>query len=406
MNRNMIKKEVIFPKLNHCQGDMSRQWFIYFSVFNPATGKMQVFRKYDGFTALHTPEERHDHARKLIKKWRTKLLNGYNPFFEQDKVKYASAIKYDVAGRSGGFQVETTRNFEYYSSVYLDHVKNTLKRRGGTYTTYKSKLRIFGQYLKKKRIDKVAIRFYNLDTIKEFNKYLIEERSLHGKALNDYNEMLKRFFKYLIEEQHHISENPVTGIRRYDEKPVHHKAYNSAYLTILKNTIEKEDPWLWLMLRMIFNCFLRPKELRFLQMKHINWTDGTIHITSDIAKNKKEGIVTIPDYLFRMLIEKGWQHYPADYYFMTLKKHPAPEKVSKNYLYNKLKGYLKRLNIPDGYVLYSFKHTGVQQLAKRNVPLMFIKGQLRHSSYDQMLPYIDELLSQSNDEIRFNSPEI
>lgn len=402
----MIKKEVIFPKLNHCQGDMSRQWFIFFSVINPATGKMQVFRKYDGFTALKTPEQRHEHARKMIKKWRNKLLSGYNPFFEQDKVKYASAIKYDVAGRSSGFTVETTRNFEYYSSVYLDHLKNTLKRRGGTYTTYKSKLRIFAQFLKKSRIDKVAVRFYNLDTVKAFNKYLIDERQLQGKALNDYNEMLKRFFRYLIEELKIISENPVNGIRRYEEKPAHHKAYNKTYLDLLKNTIEKEDPWLWMMLRMIFSCFLRPNELRFLQMKHINWTDGTINVTSDIAKNRKDGIITIPDYLFRMLLAKGWHQFPPDYYFMTLKKEPGIKPVSKNYLYNKFKAYQIRLQIPPGYVLYSFKHTGVQQLAKKNVPLMFIKGQLRHSSYDQMLPYIDELLSQSNDDIRFNSPEI
>lgn len=406
MDREMIKREVILPKLNDCRGNITRQWFVFYSVLNPATGKMKCFRVYNGFTELRTAEERRQHGRKLIAKWKRKLLEGWNPFFEQDKVRYKSLIKYDMTARQKGAEVITTRNFEFYSTVYLDFVKNTMGRRGGTYTTYKSKLRIFGKFLKEKKIDQVNVRFYNLATINSFNEWLKKERKLEGKSLNDYNEMLKRFFKYLITEQKIIKENPVEGCRRYSEKGTHHRAFGENFINKLKKEIESEDPWLWLMCRMIFSCFTRPKELRFLQLKYINWVNGTIELPAKIAKNNHDRIITIPQYLMNILIEKKYHEYPGDYYFMSHDRLPGPRPVSKNYLYNKVKPYLVKLNFPAGFTLYSFKHTGVQRLAKKGVDLIYIKGQLGHASLDQMLPYIDELMSQGNDEIRYNAPEI
>lgn len=402
----MIQKEVILPKLYDCNGEITEQWFVYFSVFNPGTGRMKVFRKYKGFAELKTAEERRKFAKKTIAYWKRKLLNGWNPFFENDKVKYANLLKYNYDTARTGNAVETSRNFEYYSSLYLDYVLNDLSRSKATYTCYKSKLRIFGQYLKEKRIDKVSVRFYNKETILDFNRWLRDKRKLSGGALNDYNDQLKRFFSWLIEQRSAITENPLEGMHREKRKPVHHKAYNETYTEMLQKAIEPKDPWLWLMVRMIFNCFTRPKELRFLQMKHINWIDGTILVPADIAKNNRDGIVTIPEYLLQILHDFGYHTYPAEYYFMSVARKPGPAPVSKNFLYNQLKPYLVRLNLPKGFTLYSWKHTGVQRLARAKVDLMYIKNQLRHASYDQMLPYIEELLAQANEEIKSRAPRI
>lgn len=402
----MIKKEVILPKLNHCNGDITKQWFVYYSVLNPASGKMKCFRIYNGFSDLKTVDERQKHGNKLIAKWKRKLLDGWNPFFEQDKVKYASLIRYDMDSKKTGSGVMTSKNFEYYSSKYLNYIKFTMNRRPATYTSYKSKLRIFGQFLTESNIDKVSIRFYNLETINNFNKYLQEKRGLEGKILNDYNQMLKTFFKYLIKVEKIITINPVTGCHVYDEVKTHHRAMNEIYIEKLRKRIEPTDPLLWMMCRMIFNCFTRPNELRFLQLKHIDWVDGTINLPADISKNRRNRSITIPKYLLDMLMKNKYNEYPGEYYFMSKNKQPGPKPVSKNYLYNHVKKHFKALNMPKGFTLYSFKHTGVQRLAKSKVDLLFIKAQLGHASLDQMIDYVDELLSQGNDEIRYKAPEI
>jgi integrase len=391
--------------MNHCKGDISKQWFVYFSVKDPATGRMQVFRKYDGFAELKTVEDRNKHGKKLIARWSKKLMSGWNPFFEADIVKYASRIKYDEDARKQGRVIESTRNFEYYSSMYLDYI-NSIKLRPSTYTTYKSKLRIFGLFLIEHGLDKTNIRFFNNDTIKEFNTYLRQKRGLEGKGINEYNEALHRFFRYLIEELKYITENPLKGTKHLKETNQPHLAFNDVYIKKLREMVEKDDKYIWLMCRMIFSCFTRPKELRLLQIKHFNWADGTIKLPAEISKNNKTRLITIPDYMLTILIENKVDTYPEDYFFMSLDRQPGPKPVHKNWLYRKMKHYFVELKFPKGYTLYSFKHTGVQKLAKADVNLLYIQGQLGHSSLDEMYPYIQELLMQSNDEIRYNSPEI
>lgn len=406
MNIEMIKKEVILPKLNDAAGNINGNWFVYYSVFDPAKGKMKAFRIYDGFKKLNTEAERYKHATKLIRKWKLKLLKGWNPFFEQDKVKYASLIRYETDARRGQHVIDSTRNFEYYSSRYLHFVKNIIKREPSTYTSYKSKLRIFGQFLSKKGIDKVNVRFYNQDTIKDFNEYLIKERGLDGKSLNDYNETLNRFWKHLINEEKSLTHNPVTGIRRYKETPVHHLAFNLHQINMLRNAIEPVNPIVWLKLKMLYSTLLRPNELRLIQMKHFSWSDGTIRLPADIAKNDRARMITIPDHLYTELIMKGYDKYPDEFYFSTSGSEPGPKHASKNFLYNKFKHYLVTLNFQKGYTLYSWKHTGVQMMKRSGIDNMYIKAQLGHASYDQMLPYIEEMMTQGNDDIRHKAPAL
>jgi len=414
MNIEMIKNEVILPKLNDCGGDIARQWFIYFSVYDPARGKMKPFRKYDGFGKLKTEAERREYAKKALRKWKNKLLSGWNPIFEQDKIKYASLIKYDYDARHQGAVIESTKNFEYYSSRYLEHAVNVRGIRPASYTSYKSKLRIFGLYLKEKGIDKVSIRLYNDRTISDFNAWLKKPhrvdsstvKALENRTLNEYNEVIKRFFKYTIEVEKVMRDNPVNGCMRYPESTVHHRAYNATYIELFRETISKQDEWLWLMIKVLFNCLIRPGELRHLQLEHFDWNDGTIFIPKEISKNKKDGVVTIPNHLMKDLIDSGYHTFPKDYYFISKQKAPGPDRVGRNFFYNCMKSFLIDLGIPKGYTLYSWKHTGVQRLAKSGASLISIKNQLRHSSLDEMLPYIEELMAQDNDEIRDNAPAL
>jgi integrase len=406
MNNEMIKKEVIMPKLNDCRGDLSRQWFVYYSVFNPAVGKMQVYRDYKDFANYKTVAEKRKFATKRINYWRRKLLSGYNPFFEADKIKYKNLLRYQTTTRRAGSETETPKNFAFYSSRYLDYVKNTLQLRASTVTCYKSKLRIFGQFLTKKRINNVSIRYYNLDTINEFNQYLIDERKLEGKIMNDYNVYLKRFFKYCIKEEKIINVNPCDDVRKYIEVEKHHIAFNKVYIDKIRRKLEREDPWLWLMIQLLYGTLMRPKELRFLQIKHICWEDGTIHLPASIAKNKKDRVITIPDWLLDCLLDKNYNTFPEEYFVMSTNKKPGEKPASKNFLYNKHKAITKGQNIPDGYDLYSWKHTGVQHLLLASVDIKFIQNQLGHRSLDEMIPYCDELRSQANEEIRKKSPRL
>ena len=60
-------RNIHLPKLHDYSGDISRQWFIYFSFRDPATDKMKRFKIYEGFTERKTSAEKYAHAKSLIK---------------------------------------------------------------------------------------------------------------------------------------------------------------------------------------------------------------------------------------------------------------------------------------------------------------------------------------------------
>ena len=58
-------KIAIPPKVNTCGGGLSQKWFVYYSVRNPRTGKMERFKDYKGLHKYKSFENRIEEARKM-----------------------------------------------------------------------------------------------------------------------------------------------------------------------------------------------------------------------------------------------------------------------------------------------------------------------------------------------------
>ena len=70
------KKIVILPKLNDAGGNLSKKWFVYYSVRDPRTDKMERFKDHVG---LSHPDEsvRRERADKIIQELTVKLKKLY-----------------------------------------------------------------------------------------------------------------------------------------------------------------------------------------------------------------------------------------------------------------------------------------------------------------------------------------
>ena len=75
------KKIVILPKLNDAGGNLSKKWFVYYSVRDPRTDKMERFKDHVG---LSHPDEsvRRERADKIIQELTVKLKKGWTPFLD------------------------------------------------------------------------------------------------------------------------------------------------------------------------------------------------------------------------------------------------------------------------------------------------------------------------------------
>ena len=110
---------------------------------------------------------------------------------------------------------------------------------------------------------------------------------------------------------------------------------------------------------------------------------------AEIAKNKKQQYVAIPDAFFPVVEKRVSGRNPNDFLFKgTRYKKPT----SVNYFALKHLKLLRDLGFDTTrYKLYSWKHTGAVQAVKAGIHIKQLQIQLRHHSLDQVDEYLRQL---------------
>lgn len=395
MKRNKI---CILPKLYDCGGDQRKQWFIYYSYKNPANNKMVRFRIYDGFTECYTKKGKYEHGEKMVKQYADMLTAGWNPFADAPKVIYEDTLQYSAATRVFKSMRSGNKNFNYYSNLFLPEVKGMAEK---TYKNYISKFRIFEAWLTMKGIEGNDIKTIDQEVMKDFFLYLINDLKLARITVSKYRHMIERLFTWAVENKY-ISATPIHNLpettRHNDKAP---RPINEGDIDKLVNEIKACDRQLWLSAQLEYYCFLRPGlEIRFARIGWFDLSRGVINVPKEFIKTRDNKTVIIPNQ-FREYLLTDWKlHlFPVDYYLIGKNGIPGPEPLGSNNLRNRFNIIRDRLNLPQEYKLYSFKHTGNSRLVDSTIPMYHIQKQNGHSSMRSTEEYF-------KNKIGFKSPEL
>jgi integrase len=398
MNR---QKRAIKAKLNDAKGDLSKQWFVYYSCMDPATGRMVRFRDYSGFNKLRTRAARISLSNKKIQEINSSLEKGWTPF-QDSGIIYENEVLYNKVSKKAGKQKNGTRDFTYYSSLFLKRIKSDV--RPSSYTTYKSKLRIFNDWVQKKT--KATIWDFNERTAVAFIQYLKDDRKVKS-GINYYIELMRRLFDLMIEEKA-IRTNPFKGVKKEKKNHRPPQYYGMEAVKLFKTESLRKDPQMWLVFRLIFYCFIRPKELRYLRIEHFHFDEGFIFIPAEISKTKRNRYPAIPQVFLKELISEGYAKYPKHFFVLSIKKKPAemPKPISKNYLWNHFSAMRQSLNLPKDYKFYALKHTGMAMAKLAGVDTKDIQMQAGHHSLDMVDKYLNQLTPVNSNALRYEGPQI
>ena len=104
------KKIVILPKLNDAGGDLSKKWFVYYSVRDPRTDKMKRFREHSGLSQADESERR-ECARQKIQELTEKLKRGWTPFLDDEEAIYEDQLQYKTVAEIYGKQKAANATF-------------------------------------------------------------------------------------------------------------------------------------------------------------------------------------------------------------------------------------------------------------------------------------------------------
>lgn len=396
-------KLVIEARLDDCKGDMSKQWFVYYSVLNPLSNRMQRIKVYKGLSGP-TADGRYHAAALVVDQLNAKLRAGWNPLVDKPGVIYADQLQYQHLAEKHNLKKRGNRTFNLFANIYLDHIR-LLKRSAATITTYKSKFRHFDMWLQKHHIADNDIAAITSNDFECFIAYMQRDRGIGQNHTAEFTILFRSFGRWLVKKKELIV-SPFDELKVQKVRGIASRSYNDWQIERMREVILPREPQLWLAIKFIFYCFTRPKELRLLRIRDIDFAGSRLTIAADVAKNNKTRIVDIPLYLLRELIDKGWHLMPGDWFLVGKEGLPSTKQVGKNYLGRHFKKYHRELGFAPEQKFYGIKHTGVMNMIKLDVDWLELKNQLGHHSLDQVMTYGQELMGTSSEKIRTVAKEI
>lgn len=383
----MRSKNLIgWPKLNDKGGDLSKAWYVEYSY---RVGDKVYRRRESNGLCRGTRKERLAVAGLLIRRF-TKILedgtylsnpNAFEPVRENDLYK-PEAKRFHAQ--------EKALKMRNIIPKYMKSIKASLKQ--SSIRTYQGEMNIFQDWVETKLDDKCSADITREDLLPFFDYLVMPKkdggRGLCHKTVSKYLQRLKEFYDWM-NERGYCEHQPVTNIKNrgkhVDCAPA---PFEKDERLRLKNAIATRDPWLWLACELIYQCAIRPGEIRLIQIKDILLNRKVISIRSSVAKNKKTQTVGIPDNIIEQMQHLGVFSYEPDLYLFGSRWVPNVKPIGTTTLRQRFLVYKRELGISDDRKLYSWKHTGAIVAVDNGMDVMELKDHMRHESVATTMQYM------------------
>lgn len=361
------------PAIYDAGGDVTKQWFIFYSYVDPSTGKYRRFKVFFDLNSHKSKTDRLEQAIALKKAYSELLRVGFNPF---KPFRYAK-----------GFSISECID------TFLQEIEPQLKK--NSFLRFKHDLRRFQGWL-----DENGLGGLHISEIKRMHIFNYLEwakkkgRWTSGKSYNSNKNNISRMFNYFINNYDDVVEkNPVAKI---ESKPVvtrGNQPYNDQEFAAVKKAILERDPYLWRICQFVYYAAVRNEaEGINLKVGDIDFASNKIIIRPELSKvNKKQYIPIYPEFLKILRDEMKLQYYPADWFIFGRGDKPGPVRVGKDNFYDRFKKIRALAGLSKHHGIYAFKHTRGCHMAEDGVSLYEIQTLFRHSSLHVTMEYLKSI---------------
>lgn len=388
MPRNKVI--VKFPTLNDKGGDLTKKWYVEYYYRVPNETEPRKRRIHEGLCS-GSAEQRYSNAKQIIAKV-TEWLKSPALFTERPdettKVLADDTHTRPEADRYVAYQ-NATKAEELIKS-FLQYMDGSIAK--STMQTYRSKLHYFHVWLQETETN--CLQLTKQDALLFF-QWLIQKRDLTKRSVFKYKQILHSLFQWLIENQY-VYTNPIHDIPNYgkivDNAPA---PISKEDIEKLRETIKKQDPYLWLACEIQYYCAIRPNELRLLKVADIDTDNLLITVRQDNAKNRHRATIPITENLLQLINKLGIKNYAPELYVFGRLGYPTDTPVGKNTLRTRFNKFRDDLHISKEIKFYSWKHTGAICMVNNGVSVWELQHHLRHNSITTTEEYIRKRASQS-----------
>ena len=156
--------------------------------------------------------------------------------------------------------------------------------------------------------------------------------------------------------------------------------------------------------QILYFCMIRPKEMTYIKVSHIDIEKSVIFVPGETAKNYNDAIVTIPLALNKLIKDMGVLAYPKDYYLFSEGFIPGKSQIREQRFAHFWARYVRKaLGLPLSLKFYSLKDTGItDMITNYNDPLL-ARDQARHHDLSITELYTPTSMIEANEKIKNNA---
>ena len=367
--------EYLPPKLAE-----GKEWYVYYSVLNPATGRMVRFRHK--INRIKTVKEKRAVAKAMIASYSEKLSLGWNPLVEKEAPKAYVTI---------------TEAMDTFLKVKAKETEEN------SYRSYRSYIKILRNWLAEYGYPAgMFVAAFNQAVALDFMDDVEGDDRLSARTFNNYRAFYVMLWNWFIEKKY-ASVNPFADVKKKPKKLTKkiRRTLDDSEVRTLIHFLEKENPNYLAMCLLCYCCFMRPKEIALLKCGDIDLGRQLVHVSDEIAKNDNESYRTIPDAMMPYLSALDLSDR-ANYLFSDHKTFaPGRKKVCSREISRYWNDVVREgCGFEMSLQFYSLKDTGITNMTSKGIPLNFVKQQADHSSLAMTAIYIGNSNVKATEELK------
>lgn len=246
-------------------------------------------------------------------------------------------------------------------------------------------------FIEKKQLSGLTVSQFDAKCARAFMDDAAQ-RGISNTTFNNYRGFATILFNKLINRDY-IAINPFHKIEKLEREEKARRPFTPEEVRVVLAEIYRDDYWLFVLVLLHRLTLLRRTECYRLRFSNFNMKEGFIFLPKTATKNKKQGVVTIPDALRHFLEDERFARQPGNFLLFGASGRPHAAKNAGDTTFKErhrriLKRLLKEKKLHDisGLSLYSWKDTGMTEFARILRPVE-LRDHARHASIDQSLQY-------------------
>ena len=361
--------------------------FLEYYVYNPQTDEMERKRmrlnriasryrlKRDQLMAAHA----------VCDELNKKLSGGWTPLHETEDGRLYTQLselreRFLAHKKAEGVRPATLQSYSSMTGLMLAWCEDTGRAR-----------KLSGSFL---RLDAVCYMDHILD------------KGFSNRSYNNTAKTLRVFFSW-AKENCYCKENPFDNIKPLPKEKKRRILIDADTRRRLCEYLSVENPQFLIVCKLIYYSALRPKEIANIQIRDIDIAHRCIHVSEEVAKNRKSRCATLTRDLIDALVPVLARPMPGEWYLFGSNQRiePSAKRVALSNFRKKWDKVREVLKLPQEMQLYSLRDTGISDYLHAGIDQLTVQHHADHSSLAIQQIYTDHYDPNLNQVIYEKAPD-